>query len=58
MVLHGRMMITTDETEVTMNNVLTILQKALPYHWKTALRLIISIGITGAYSPFSTARKR
>lgn len=34
MVLHGRMMITTDETEVTMNNVLTILQKALPYHWK------------------------
>ena len=34
MVLHGRMMITTDETEVTMNNVFTILQKALPYHWK------------------------
>lgn len=34
MVLHGRMMITTDETEVTMSNILTILLKALPYHWK------------------------
>lgn len=32
--LHGRRMIKTDETEVTMENVVTILRKALPYHWK------------------------
>ena len=34
MVLHGRRMIKTDETEVTLNNVVTILRKALPTHWK------------------------
>lgn len=34
MVLHGRRMIKTDETEVTQNNVVTILRKALPTHWK------------------------
>lgn len=32
--LHGRRMIKTDETEVTKDNVVMILRKALPYHWK------------------------
>lgn len=32
--LHGRRMIKTDETEVTIDNVVKILRKALPYHWK------------------------
>jgi SPP1 family phage portal protein len=32
--LHGRRVIKTDETEVTINNVVMILRKALPYHWK------------------------
>lgn len=32
--LHGRRVIQTDETEVTINNVVSILRKALPYHWK------------------------
>lgn len=32
--LNGRRMITTDETEVNINNVVQILRKALPYHWK------------------------
>lgn len=36
MVLHGRRMIKTDETEVTLNNVVTILRKALPTHWKNS----------------------
>ena len=34
MLLHGRRIIKTDETEVTAENVITILRKALPYHWK------------------------
>jgi SPP1 family phage portal protein len=34
MMLHGRRMIKTDETEVTAGNVVAILRKALPYHWK------------------------
>lgn len=34
MILHGRRMIQTDATEVTIDNVVTILRKALPYHWK------------------------
>jgi len=34
MILHGRRMIKTDATEVTIDNVVTILRKALPYHWK------------------------
>lgn len=32
--LNGRRMILTDETEVNIGNVVQILQKALPYHWK------------------------
>ena len=32
--LHGRRMITTDETEVTVNNVVAMLRKALLVHWK------------------------
>ena len=32
--LHGRRVIYTDETEVTIDNVVMILRKALPYHWK------------------------
>ena len=32
--LHGRRMIKTDETDVTLGNVVTILRKALPVHWK------------------------
>lgn len=32
--LHGRRVIKTDETEVTVENVVSILRKALPYHWK------------------------
>ena len=32
--LNGRRMITSDETEVNINNVVQILRKALPYHWK------------------------
>lgn len=32
--LNGRRMILTDETEVTIGNVVQILRKALPYHWK------------------------
>lgn len=32
--LQGRRMIKTDETEVTIDNVVKILRKALPYHWK------------------------
>lgn len=32
--LHGRRVIRTDETEVTIDNVVSILRKALPYHWK------------------------
>ena len=34
MSLHGRRVIKTDETEVTIDNVVSILRKALPYHWK------------------------
>lgn len=34
MLLHGRRMIKTDETEVSIDNVVTILRKALPVHWK------------------------
>lgn len=34
MLLHGRRMIKTDETEVTIDNVVAILRKALPLHWK------------------------
>lgn len=34
MQLHGRRMIKTDESEVTIDNVVTILRKALPFHWK------------------------
>lgn len=34
MQLHGRHMIKTDESEVTIDNVVTILRKALPFHWK------------------------
>lgn len=34
MPLHGRRIIKTDETEVTIDNVVSILRKALPYHWK------------------------
>lgn len=34
MFLHGRRIIKSDETEVTADNVVRILQKALPYHWK------------------------
>ncbi len=34
MILHGRRMIKTDATEVTVDNVVSILRKALPYHWK------------------------
>ena len=34
MILHGRRMIKTDATEVTIDNVVTILRKARPYHWK------------------------
>ena len=34
MVLHGRRVIKTDETEVTRDNVVSILRKALPTHWK------------------------
>lgn len=34
MALHGRRMITTDETEVTVNNVVAVLRKALLVHWK------------------------
>lgn len=32
--LNGRRMILTDETEVNIGNVVHILRKALPYHWK------------------------
>lgn len=32
--LNGRKMILTDETEVNIGNVVQILRKALPYHWK------------------------
>lgn len=32
--LHGRRVIKTDETEVAVENVVSILRKALPYHWK------------------------
>lgn len=32
--LNGRRMILTDETEVNIGNVVQILRKALPYHWK------------------------
>ncbi len=32
--LHGRRVLRTDESEVTDKNVLTILEKALPWHWK------------------------
>ena len=32
--LHGRRVIYTDETEVSIENVVNILRKALPYHWK------------------------
>lgn len=34
MQLHGRRMIKTDESEVTIENVVTVLRKALPFHWK------------------------
>lgn len=34
MALHGRRVIKSDETEVTIENVVSILRKALPYHWK------------------------
>lgn len=34
MILHGRRVIKTDETEVTRENVVSILRKALPVHWK------------------------
>ena len=34
MQLHGRRMIKTDESKVTIDNVVTILRKALPFHWK------------------------
>lgn len=34
MLLHGRRVIKTDEPEVTIDNVVTVLRKALPYHWK------------------------
>lgn len=34
MALHGRRVIKSDETEVTIENVVGILRKALPYHWK------------------------
>lgn len=34
MQLHGRRMIKTDESEVTLDNVVSILRKALPFHWK------------------------
>lgn len=34
MQLHGRRMIKTDESEVTIDNVVTILRKALPFHRK------------------------
>lgn len=34
MQLHGRRMIKTDESEVTIDNVVTILRKGLPFHWK------------------------
>ena len=34
MQLNGRRMIKTDESEVTNANVVTILRKALPFHWK------------------------
>ena len=34
MSLHGRRVIKTDETEVTIDNVVSILRKALPVHWK------------------------
>ena len=34
MQLHGRRMIKTDESEVTLDNVVTVLRKALPFHWK------------------------
>lgn len=32
--LYGRCMIKSDETEVTVENVVAILNKALPYHWE------------------------
>lgn len=32
--LYGRRMIKSDETEVTVENVVAILNKALPYHWE------------------------
>lgn len=32
--LHGRRVIETDEIEVTIDNVVKMLRKALPYHWK------------------------
>jgi SPP1 family phage portal protein len=34
MLLHGRRVIKSDETEVTIENVVSVLRKALPYHWK------------------------
>ena len=34
MQLHGRRMIKTDESKVTLDNVVSILRKALPFHWK------------------------
>lgn len=36
MQLNGRRMIKTDESEVTNANVVTILRKALPFHWKNS----------------------
>ena len=37
MILHGRRMIKTDATEVTIDNVVTILRKALPDRKSTRL---------------------
>lgn len=34
MQLHGRRMIKADESEVTIENVVPVLRKALPFHWK------------------------
>ena len=37
--LNGRRMILTDETEVNIGNVVQILRKALPYHWKNRIEI-------------------
>lgn len=56
--LYGRRMIKSDETEVTVENVVAILNKALPYHWENRSEFNICGTTTEDYSRFSTVRNR